>query len=355
MDAHLLLFTQSALRALYIIMYSKGNFLDSFLDFVHTDVAVEVAEYLLQRALFWHIATNVVVFYHYCRRAATNERGEDILCSLDGYMCIAKCVILDFNLILEEAQQLMVCLLRESSNTIFGTQFHLTDVAQLLIAWCGQTEGVLETILCCRVCRQEVVQALGQTSHNNDGVFVPFVHLDKQLIQWIHLIRVAIRQQLLDIIEEEDAAFGITHILVPFFHEALVVDGIDHRQLGFRYDFILMEIVSNHLCQSGLTCTRLTNDNGVHAQTDIHHVPARMEIGIGIDNGFQLLLHVAETYQTVQNILRHQWVSTILTELGYRAVFLLTMLTNHIYSTSFCNCSMTLFGERLILSFSGIL
>ena len=171
----------------------------------------------------------------------------------------------------------------------------------------------------------------------------------------LHLIRVAIRQQLLDIIEEEDAAFGITHILVPFFHEALVVDGIDHRQLGFRYDFILMEIVSNHLCQSGLTCTRLTNDNGVHAQTDIHHVPARMEIGIGIDNGFQLLLHVAETYQTVQNILRHQWVSTILTELGYRAVFLLTMLTNHIYSTSFCNCSMTLFGERLILSFSGIL
>jgi hypothetical protein len=62
---------------------------------------------------------------------------------------------------------------------------------------------------------------------------------------------------------------------------------------------MLMEIVSYHLCQSGLTRTCLTNDNGIHTETDIHHVSARMEIGIGVDNGLQLLLYVVETHQAV--------------------------------------------------------
>ena len=102
MDADLLLLTQSALCALYIIMYGKGDFLDSRLDFVHTDIAVKVTEDVLQATLFRNISLDIVVFDLHSHRATTDERGEDILCRLDGNVCIAKGVVLDFQLILEE-------------------------------------------------------------------------------------------------------------------------------------------------------------------------------------------------------------------------------------------------------------
>ena len=162
-------------------------------------------------------------------------------------MAVAKGVVLDFHLILEEAQQLAVGLWREVGKAILGAQLHFTDVAQLLIAWCGYSECVFETILRGRVRCQEIVQALGQTSNDNDGIFVPFVHLDKQFIQRIDLVGVAVGQQLLDIVEEENAPLGVFHILVPLVDKALIVDSIDHRQLGLLYDFMLLEIVSNNL------------------------------------------------------------------------------------------------------------
>ena len=117
---------------------------------------------------------------------------------------------------------------------------------------------------------------------------------------------------------------------------------------------MLIEIIPDNLRQGGLTRSRLTDDNGIHAQAHLHNVLTGMEIGIGIDNSLELFLYIIKTYQLVENVLGDQGFTTPLTELRYRTVFFMTMLTNHNYSTSFCICLTTADGFSFQLSRFGL-
>ena len=274
MDADFLLFAKSALGTLHIVVDGKGNLLDSLLDLVHTNIAVQVAQDVFQRAFLGYIAANISLLYHLSLCATTDKRGKDVLGGLHGQMGIAKGFVLDLQLILEETLQFLIGLGRIGCDAILRAELQLADVTQLLTTGSRQSEGILETVLSGRVGRQEVVKALRQTGDDDNGVLVPLVHLDKQLIQRVNLIGIAVWQQFLHVVEEEDAVTGILHILIPLVDKPLVVDGIHHRQLGFVDNLMLVEIVTEHLCQRGLSRTRLTDDDGVDTQTDIDDILA---------------------------------------------------------------------------------
>ena len=55
-----------------------------------------------------------------------------------------------------------------------------------------------------------------------------------------------------------------------------------------------------------------------------------MQIGIGVDDGLQLLLNLIEAYHAVQHVLLHERLSAPAAEFGYLSVFLMTMFTYHI-------------------------
>ena len=246
-------------------MNGKGNLANGFLHLVHTDITVEVAEDILQRTLLGNIAANILFFHHDGLCATTDKRGKDVLSSLDSNMGISESLVLDLHLILEETRQFMVGLRCIGCNTVFGTQFHFTDVAQLLIAWGWQAECVLETVLRSRVCRQEVVKALRQSGNHDNGILVPFIHLDKQFVKRVHLIGIAVWQQLLHIVEEQNAVLGFLHIIVPLVNEALIVHRVNHRQLRFLDNLMLVEVVANHFGQCCLTRSGLTYNNRIDA------------------------------------------------------------------------------------------
>ena len=128
MNAYFLLLTKSTLCTLNIIMNSEGYLSDCLLHLIHTNITIEVTEYLLQGAFLWYIAANILFLHHNGSRATTDIRSENILCSLDSYMGIAKGIIFDFHLILEETQQFLFSFWCEVGNSIFTTQFLLTDV-----------------------------------------------------------------------------------------------------------------------------------------------------------------------------------------------------------------------------------
>jgi hypothetical protein len=98
---------------------------------------------------------------------------------------------------------------------------------------------------------------------------------------------------------------------------------------------MLVEIIADNLSQSSFTRSRLTYDNSIYTQADFHDIFPGMEIGIGIDDRLQLFLDIIKTNQLVQYVLRDKWLTTPLTELRYRPVFLMTMLTNHIIPRPF--------------------
>ena len=216
-----------------------------------------------------------------------------------------------------------------------------------MIAWSRQTEGVLETVRDGRVTLEEVFQTFRQTRDDHDGIILPLVHLHEQLIQRIHLIGILVWQELLNIIEEQNAALGLSDIIVPFVHKPLIVNSVDHRQFRFLYNLMFVEIVTEDLGKHGLTCSRFTYDDSVDGDPDFGDILTGLKVGVGIDDRLQLLLHLVKSYQTVQQILTRQRSSAPLAELCYASVFLMTILTNH-YSTSFSNWCNTFEGEILI-------
>ena len=299
MDASLVLVAQSTCSTLHIVVDSEGNLADRFLHLVHTDVVIQVAQDFLQRAFLGYVASNIRFLHHHCIGTTADERREDILGRLHSQVGIAEGVVLDLHLILEEALQLMVGSRRIGCYAVFGAQFLFTDVAEFLRSWGRQSESVLETILRRRVGSQEIVKSLGQTRNHDDGVVAPLVHLDKQLVEGVHLIGVAVGQQLLYVVKEQDATLGLLYVIVPLVDKSLIVHSVYHRQLRFINNLMLVEVVANHFCQCRLTSTRLTNDNRVHAQADIHYVLTRMKIGVGVNNGLQLLLHLVKANHAV--------------------------------------------------------
>ena len=108
-DTSLLLFTQATLCTLHIVVNSKCYLANSLLNLVHTNVMVEIAQDVLQRPFLRYIATDILFLYHRSHRATADKRREDIFGRLDSQMGITKGVVLDFHLVLEEAQKLAFC------------------------------------------------------------------------------------------------------------------------------------------------------------------------------------------------------------------------------------------------------
>ena len=344
---HLLLFAQATLGTLHGILYRIGHLTDCTLHLVHANIPVEIFQDILNSPLFRHIALDVITLHLGGIGSTADELGEDILGSLIGQVAVAEEFIFDLNLVFEKARELVICFLREFGDAIFRPQVHLTDFRQLVIARSWQTEGVLETVRDGRVTLEEVLQTFRQTRDDHDGIILPLVHLHEQLIQRIHLIGILVWQELLNIIEEQNAALSLSDIIVPFVHKPLIVNSVDHRQFRLLYDLMFVEIVTEDLGKHSLTCSRFTYDDSVDGDPDFGDILTGLKVGIGVDDRLQLLLHLVKTYQTVQQILSRQRSSAPLAELRYASVFLMTILTNH-YSTSFSNWCNTFEGEILI-------
>ena len=168
-----------------------------------------------------------------------------------------------------------------------------------MIAWSGNTERVFETVEDSRIALQEILQSFRQTRDNHNGIILPFIHLHKQLIKRIYLIGILVGQQLLHIVEEQNAPLGLLDIIIPLIYKSLIVNGIDHGQLWLLYNLLLVEIVTKDLGKHRLSCSRLTNNNRIDRYPDFCDILTRLEIGIGVHDGLQLSLHLIETDQSV--------------------------------------------------------
>ena len=102
------------------------------------------------------------------------------------------------------------------------------------------------------------------------------------------------------------------------------------------------------------TRSRLTDDNGIDGNAYLRNILSRTQEGIGIDNGFQLLLDIIKTNQLVEQVLADHGLSAPFTELGYAPVFFMALFTYH-YSTSFSIFCIISEGLKLKLSTSGLL
>ena len=92
----------------------------------------------------------------------------------------------------------------------------------------GKIELVLESVGYGWVVGQKVVKTSCETGYNNDGVVIPMVHLDKELVKRVHLIGISVRQQFLDIVEKQYATLGFLDVIVPFVNKPLVINGVNH-------------------------------------------------------------------------------------------------------------------------------
>ena len=194
MHRHLLLLTKTAFGTLYTILNSIGYLADGLLNLVHANERVHIAKDIIKRTLLGHITLNVFLLHTGSISTTTNESRKDVLGSLHRQMGIAKGFVLDFYLVLEEALQLLVGLRCKLRDTILHTKVEFGNITQLLITRRRQAESILETVLHRWVTLQEIVQTLGKTCHDDNGVIVPFIHLDKQLVKGIHLIGILIGQ-----------------------------------------------------------------------------------------------------------------------------------------------------------------
>ena len=274
MHRHFLLLTESPLSTLHTVLHSIRNLTDSLLHLVHTDERVHIVEYLVQRALLRNIPYDVFLL-HLLRIGSTTDEGrEDVFSGLHGHMGIAEGIVFCLDAILEQALQLLVCLWREVRNAILHPKVELGDVTEFLVVRRRQTEHILEAVLHRRVALQEIIKPLRQTGHNDDGIIVPLVHLDKKFVERVHLVGVFIGQQLLYVIEEQKTATGFLDVVVPLVNKTRVVYRIDHCQLGLLDNLLLVEVVAEYLCQRCLARSRLTDNDGVDRQADISNILA---------------------------------------------------------------------------------
>ena len=118
-------------------------------------------------------------------------------------------------------------------------------------------------------------------------------------------------------------------VIVPILNETLVVNGIDHCELGLGNDSLLIEIVADDFCERGLTSTGLSNYYDVNREPYDRDVLARAQIGIGVDNALQLCLHLSLSYHFFQQVLVRDGLSAPFAELCNRAVSFMTIFANH--------------------------
>ena len=263
MHAHFLLFAQATLGTLDAVLNRVGYLTHGLLDRLHADEAVQVGQDAFERTFFRHVAPDVAQLHLYCLVATTNIGGKNVLGSLDGHMGVAEGFVLDFYLVLEEARQLFVGIVREGCYAVFHLQLQLHNVAQLLEVIDWQAEHVLKAVLHGRITLKEVVQSLRKSRNDYDGIVVPPVHFHKELVERIDLIGILVGQQFLHIVEEQDAPPCLLDVLVPFVHKALIVHRIDHSQLGRVNNLTLIEVVADNAGKRRLACARLTYDNSV--------------------------------------------------------------------------------------------
>ena len=190
-------------------------------------------------------------------------------------------------------------------------------------------EHILEAVLYSRIVLEKFLEALWQTGQDDDGVTLPLVHLHKEFVERVHLVRILIGQQFLHVIKEQDTVLRLLDIIVPLVHKALIVHSIHHGQFGFADNLILTEIVADNLCQGRLTRTRLTNDDGVDRQTYGCNILTCSQISICINDILQLRLHIVQAHKFIEHMLRHHGLAAPFAELGNTSVFLMTMFAFH--------------------------
>ena len=96
MDSCLLLIAKSTLGTLDTVMNGKGYLTNGFLHLIHADISVKVTQYIVKRAFFWYITANILLLHHHSLSAATDERGKDVFCRLDGNMRKTECFVFNF-------------------------------------------------------------------------------------------------------------------------------------------------------------------------------------------------------------------------------------------------------------------
>ena len=334
---HLLLLAQSALGTLHAVLHSIGDLTHGTLHLVHTDILVEILENILHRTLLRNISLDIALLNDSGRSTSADKLGKDILGSLHCQVGIAESLVLDLDLILEVTLQLVVGLWGEVGDAIAGTEAQFTDVCQLSEVWCRQTEGILETVSHSGIALQEIIETLGESGNDHHRIVIPLIHLDKELVERIHLIGILVRQEFLNIVKEQNTVLRLLDVIVPLVDKALIVDSIDHGQLWLVYNLILIEIITEDFGQGSLASTRLADDDGIDGYTHLCNILAGTQEGVGVNDGLQLLLDTIQTYQLVEQVLAYQRLSAPLAKLGNAPVFLMTMFANH-YSTSFSNC-----------------
>ena len=97
---------------------------------------------------------------------------------------------------------------------------------------------------------------------------------------------------------------------------------------------MLIEVITQDLCKSRLSCSRLTYNDGIHGDTDFCDILTRTQICISIHYGLELTFHFVKTNQFIKHIQRGHRLTTPFTELGYAPVFLMTILTDHLFYIS---------------------
>ena len=329
MHRYLRSLTQSALHTLHIILNGVSHLANGLLHLIHTNEGIQILQDIVERALLGYIALDIIFLDNGLLTASTDKRREDIFGSLHSQMGITEGLVLDLYLILEIARQLLVGLLRESGDAILRLQLHLHHVAQFLTIRNGQAEHILEAVLDGGVVLKEFLKTLRQTSQDNDRITLPFIHLHKEFVEWVHLIGILIGQQFLHIIKKQDTVLCLFDVIIPLVHETLIVNSIYHCQLGFTDNLLLTEIITDNLCQSRLTSTRLTHDDGVDRQANGGDIFSCPQISISINYILKLRLHIFQAHKLIEHMLRHHWLAAPFAELSYVSVFLMTMFTFH--------------------------
>ena len=299
MHRHLLMLAKTTLCPLETVLHRIGHFTDGALHLIHADILIEILQDVINGSLFRNIALNIILLHLLGISTTADEMSKDILRSLTGQMSVTKHLVLDLDLIFEETGELVIGLFGELGNTILRPEIQFTDIRQLMIAGSGNTERVFETVEDSRIALQKILQSLRQARDDYNGIVFPLIHLHKQLVERVYLIGILIGQQFLHIIKEQDTALSFLDVIVPFVNKPLVVDGIDHGQLRFLYNLLLVEIVTKDLGKHRLSRSRLTNNNSIDGYPDFCDILTRLEIGIGVHDGFQLSLHLIETDQSV--------------------------------------------------------
>ena len=101
---HFLLLAQSTLGALHGVLYRVGHLFYGGLNLVHTNVAVQIAQDILNRALLGYITRDVAQLYPCGIGATTDILGKDILGCFIGQVSVTKGLVLNLNLIFKETQ-----------------------------------------------------------------------------------------------------------------------------------------------------------------------------------------------------------------------------------------------------------